>query len=236
MPACLVLLLLGALVGPVRGQLILNGSFEQGPQPGLFSQHCPPSAAIEGWVVIHDCIDYCGTIWEPGEGLRSLDLDARDGDAGGVSQTVATTLGSCYRVRWKMAGNPESGPIIKRMIVAAAGQQVEHTFDITGRTLLDMGWTERAWQFVAEGTMTTLEFYSVTVPPGFGPALDDVRVTLVGCCAADFNGDGAVTVQDFLAYLSAYAAGEARADINGDGQVNVQDFLAYLSAYSAGCA
>jgi hypothetical protein len=54
-------------------------------------------------------------------------------------------------------------------------------------------------------------------------------------CRADFNQDGAVNVQDFLAFLSAYSGGDPRCDFNNNGQVNVQDFLAFLSAYSAGC-
>jgi hypothetical protein len=51
---------------------------------------------------------------------------------------------------------------------------------------------------------------------------------------ADFNGDGAVNIQDFLAYLQAFAAGDAAADMTGDGQINIQDFLLYLSAFAAG--
>jgi hypothetical protein len=54
-------------------------------------------------------------------------------------------------------------------------------------------------------------------------------------CRVDVNGDGAVNVQDFLAFLSLYAAGDAQADFTGDGAINVQDFLAFLSAYAAGC-
>lgn len=56
-----------------------------------------------------------------------------------------------------------------------------------------------------------------------------------GSCDADFNGDGSVTVQDFLAYLGAYADGDLRADINGDGALSIQDVLSFLSAYAAGC-
>lgn len=54
-------------------------------------------------------------------------------------------------------------------------------------------------------------------------------------CPADFDGNGTVEVQDFLAFLNAYASGEARADVNADGDVNVQDFLAFLSLYAAAC-
>jgi streptogramin lyase len=54
-------------------------------------------------------------------------------------------------------------------------------------------------------------------------------------CRADFDGDGLVNVQDFLAFLQAFAQADDRADITDDGQVNVQDFLAYLQLFSAGC-
>jgi hypothetical protein len=55
-------------------------------------------------------------------------------------------------------------------------------------------------------------------------------------CAADLNGDGAVNVADYLAFLSYYAAANAWADFNRDGQVNVADYLAFLRAYAAGCS
>jgi hypothetical protein len=54
-------------------------------------------------------------------------------------------------------------------------------------------------------------------------------------CVADFNGDGAVDTQDFLAFLNAWAAGDLLADWNGDGTINTQDFLAYLNDWAAGC-
>jgi murein tripeptide amidase MpaA len=67
-------------------------------------------------------------------------------------------------------------------------------------------------------------------------AVDDVQLAVTGCpfSPADFNHDGVVNVQDFLAFLAAYAAGDTRCDFNTDGQINVQDFLAFLSAYAAG--
>jgi hypothetical protein len=54
-------------------------------------------------------------------------------------------------------------------------------------------------------------------------------------CIADFNRDGAVNTLDVLAYLNAWAAGDAEADINGDGTVNTLDVLAFLNAWAAGC-
>jgi hypothetical protein len=54
-------------------------------------------------------------------------------------------------------------------------------------------------------------------------------------CRADVDGDGLVSVQDFLTFLQRYASGSPDADFNDDGLVSVQDFLQYLSAYSTGC-
>jgi hypothetical protein len=67
------------------------------------------------------------------------------------------------------------------------------------------------------------------------PVAMDVGTIPVPSCRVDFNGDGNVNIQDFLAFLSAFAGGSAQADFNGDAQVNIQDFLGFLQAYAAGC-
>lgn len=54
-------------------------------------------------------------------------------------------------------------------------------------------------------------------------------------CPQDFNGDGRVNTQDFIAYLNAWVAHDPHADWNGDGNVNTQDFIAYLNDWVAGC-
>src|SRR5439155_561061 len=69
-------------------------------------------------------------------------------------------------------------------------------------------------------------------------AIDDFRVSALMCpppCRVDINGDGLVTVGDFLEYLQLYSGGGTQADFNGDGRVDVQDFLAFPSAYRGGC-
>ncbi len=53
-------------------------------------------------------------------------------------------------------------------------------FDITGHDFQNMGWVEKSFVFTATGVMTTLAFASQTSndnnSPGFGPALDNVKV------------------------------------------------------------
>ena len=54
-------------------------------------------------------------------------------------------------------------------------------------------------------------------------------------CAADLDGDGVLTVFDFLAFQGLFAAGDAGADLDGDGELTVLDFLAFQNAFDAGC-
>jgi hypothetical protein len=75
--------------------------------------------------------------------------------------------------------------------------------------------------------------YTIRVS-GFNAAVGSGTLHIT-CCRVDMNGDGAVNVADYLAFLSLYSAGNAAADVNGDGQINVADYLAFLSLYSSGC-
>jgi hypothetical protein len=54
-------------------------------------------------------------------------------------------------------------------------------------------------------------------------------------CPADFTGDFLLNVQDYLAFLNLYAAGDPRADMNASGTVNLLDYLEFLRQYAAGC-
>lgn len=81
---------------------------------------------------------------------------------------------------------------------------------------------------------------------GINGILDEVRITgraltpaeflpLVTTCAADLDGDGALTIFDFLVFQGYFALGDARADFDADGQLTVFDFLAFQNAFDAGC-
>ena len=58
---------------------------------------------------------------------------------------------------------------------------------------------------------------------------------LAEACLADFDGDGELTIFDFLAFQNAFAAGDLRADLDGDGSLTLFDFLAFQNAFAAGC-
>ncbi len=79
--------------------------------------------------------------------------------------------------------------------------------------------------------------------PGFDPtfgfgridAFAAVSAAIGGTCPADFDGDGALTLFDFLAFQTAFGDGDATADFDGDGSLTLFDFLAFQTAFDAGC-
>ena len=56
-----------------------------------------------------------------------------------------------------------------------------------------------------------------------------------GPCIADFDGDGALTLFDFLAFQNAFDAGTLAADCDGDGSLTLFDFLCFQNAFDTGC-
>ncbi len=63
-------------------------------------------------------------------------------------------------------------------------------------------------------------------------------ITLLGevePCYPDFDGDGQLTIFDFLAFQNAFDSGDLMADCDGDGTLTLFDFLCFQNAFDAGC-
>jgi len=54
-------------------------------------------------------------------------------------------------------------------------------------------------------------------------------------CAADLDGDGVLTVFDFLSFQNLFDAGDPAADFDGDGELTLFDLLAFQNLFDAGC-
>jgi len=54
-------------------------------------------------------------------------------------------------------------------------------------------------------------------------------------CPADLDGDGELTLFDFLAFQNLFDAGDPQADFDGDGELTLFDFLSFQNAFDAGC-
>jgi hypothetical protein len=54
-------------------------------------------------------------------------------------------------------------------------------------------------------------------------------------CRADLDGDGQLSIFDFLAFQNLFDAGDLLADFDGDGSLTIFDFLAFQNEFDAGC-
>jgi choice-of-anchor C domain-containing protein len=171
--------------GPPRppfGQSVVNGSFELGsPSDGRqgLTTVSSGSTNITGWTVGGNGIDWIGPYWQAASGTKSIDLSALS--AGSISQdNIATTVGQQYRVTFDMAGNPDGGNVVKSLNVQATngGTTQTYTFDTTGKSKTNMGWTTYLYDFFATSSSTTLSFTSLDTGP-YGPALDNVSIQVI---------------------------------------------------------
>ena len=54
-------------------------------------------------------------------------------------------------------------------------------------------------------------------------------------CRADLDGDGELTLFDFLSFQNLFDAGDLTADFDGDGNLTLFDFLEFQNEFDAGC-
>jgi choice-of-anchor C domain-containing protein len=159
--------------------LLVNGSFEEGPEPGMFIWFNEGATDIKGWTVTRGQLSYVGSYWQHADGKRSLDMHGGPG-FGGIKQAFKTVKGQKYRVSFSLAGNPEGMVSKKEIGVSAAGKEEKFTFDTKDKNRQDMGWSNQAWDFVTTESETTLEFYTTMTEDGTaGPALDNISVIAV---------------------------------------------------------
>ena len=139
------------LPGAATANLLVNGSFELGPDVQDVPLG-PGSTAIPGWTVTREPIDCITNALRAAEGKRCLDIHGSPG-VGGIRQSFLTTKGQRYRVTFAMAGSIPGGSTgnreIKSLGVSAAGMKGEFSFDMTGKSPDNMGWTTKTWEFVA---------------------------------------------------------------------------------------
>jgi choice-of-anchor C domain-containing protein len=175
--ACAAFLGLMTMTATAQASLITNGSFESGTFDGAsFDTVNAGSNVITGWTVGGNSVDWIGGYWQPKDGSRSIDL-AGNGP-GSLSQSFATVSGQSYLVQYWMAGNPDGAPTVKHLDASVVVDVSSSSFDDTGFTKANMGWTLKSFSFFANSTTSTLTFLDTDTGP-YGPALDNVSVTAV---------------------------------------------------------
>ena len=93
------------------------------------------------------------------------------------------------------------------------------------------------WRYdVATNTLTELADLDPAVLPDFRGDLRLSGLAIVpDACPADLDGDGSLTLFDFLEFQNLFDAGDPIADFDGDGSLTLFDFLAFQNAFDDGC-
>jgi len=180
------------LAGGVRSyasvgfNLVNDGSFENQVVGGAFD-NIGAGNTFGGWHVDSGDIDLINSYWTPEDGAQSDDMNG--GGPGAISQTVSgLNIGEHYQLAFWLAGNPTGGPSIKTIDTSLGGNTIlSSSFDVTGKTYANMGWTQYTYDFLASSTSTNLVFTStttdacspITSASACGPALDDVSIRAV---------------------------------------------------------
>lgn len=168
----IVALVCGSAAVPALAVDLLNGSFEDGTNPGVGESYVAANSGdIIGWTVSGGGLGYVGDYWQAASGSRSLDLSDK---ASTISQAFVTDVGGSYAIMFDMSGDPASGAGTKRLMVAVGSvQPLLHVYDVTvDNSLTNMLWQTYFFEFTALSETTTLSFSSMG--EGDGPALDNV--------------------------------------------------------------
>ncbi len=72
-------------------------------------------------------------------------------------------------------------------------------------------------------------------PVGSSSILTTYFIEASTACRVDLDGDGQLTIFDFLEFQNLFDAGDPIADFDGDGQLTIFDFLAFQNEFDAGC-
>ena len=77
--------------------------------------------------------------------------------------------------------------------------------------------------------------YDASDDPSKGAVTFEPIVTECDACPADFDGDGELSIFDFLAFQNLFDLMDPAADFDGDGAFTIFDFLGFQNAFDAGC-
>ncbi|UYV13975.1 MAG: hypothetical protein NCW75_06710 [Phycisphaera sp.] len=160
-----------------------------------------------------------------------------DADPGNSNWSMQLRLGTIDRLVESEFDGATTDLIVDEWVEVRAEIDLDaDSFDIYYNDVIlaeDLIWSEN----VSGGGLTQIDVLDLYTPNANPSYIDDVLLVEVDAgCRADIDGDGALTIFDFLAFQNAFDAGDiATADFDGDGVLTIFDFLAFQNEFDAGC-
>lgn len=212
LPTYLVLL---AGTGSAGAELLVNGSFEAPIVPvGSFTNFPGGSTAISGWTVVgvdsaivNGSFTQSGILFRAQAGNQYIDLAGvtSNSQTSGVTQTVATTIGQAYQLRFQVGSAQGGGFFFPSTIDVSLndGPRVSHTNPATPANALD--WKPFVLSFVATTPTTKITFLNGGASSNFNSALDGASLEPVAAAPA-LGVPGGVTLLGALGLLGVLAS------------------------------
>jgi len=170
--------------------LIADGDFSRPVVSGFetlypLAKTTLPSAvnSIQGWKVGANSVDMMGhAYWKPlppGSPGNAQSVDLSGGAPGSISQTVSTTAGSSYLLKWYLSGNNGCGQSTKVMQVFWDRKLIASpSINTGGPAASKMVWSSESQVVVASSAQSVLEFADATPDKSpCGAVVADVSLT-----------------------------------------------------------
>lgn len=163
------------IVAGASANLVVNGSFEDPLiSDNSFLAVTAGSGVLTGWTVGGTSIDVLSgpSRFVAADGNQSVDLVGTPGP-GDVSQLLATTDGTTYKIRFALSRNDEGGSVADKDVDFSFGSYTENLLGAVQNS-----WTYFERTIVADSSLTELKFSS-DASGFFGGLVDDVSVEAV---------------------------------------------------------
>jgi choice-of-anchor C domain-containing protein len=170
------LIFAAAPAAAAAAELIANGNFESGANPGSFATLKGGDTSISGWTVAGVSVDYIGSYWRGADGGRSVDLDGTPGP-GAIVQNISTRPGAVYVFTFMLSGNGDCAPDVKRMQAIAGVTARSFSVNTNRISVLKRKWVRESFTFRATAALTRITLRSLDAPTNCGAVVDDVSVT-----------------------------------------------------------
>ena len=147
--------------------------------PGLhYNEFSAGQRFAPDWRVRKRTVDMYDAYFPLPNGVCSIDLDGSQAGAI-VHSGFATTPGASYTVAFLFSANGLSGPTVKTLLVLAAGQSQQYTWDISTQGDVENGdYETESWTFQATASSTRLIFESLDPKNSLsGPVVAAISVT-----------------------------------------------------------
>jgi len=172
--SCALPSLLAVLQLPIqcRGNVVVNGFFSDGQVVGVGTYS---TRQLPGWEVTSNNIDIVpSTTIATYAGDFSVDLNGLD--RGTIEQTVLTTPGATYTLRWGISANPSARAGVPYAVLWNGKVVHEESVAFSpARNATHMMWQRRLLQLVATNSTSRLAFSSLLFGAE-GPQLSDVSL------------------------------------------------------------